>query len=485
MANEYRHLVELPERGYHSFRHYFLPHEENNHHPLVLRPTALKVYSAVLIAMKVMLTGFLYIAYPTEAQFAELTASKIFELTNSARSANDVPALKLNAQLSRAAQAKARDMLRLGYFDHTGPDGKKFWQWIKESGYSYSTAGENLAMDFTTAESAHRALMASASHRTNILKATYTEVGLAVAEGSMNGRDTTVLVEFFGSPAAKRIATARPAAPAPAPSPAPTAAPATAPAGITYRAQVVGLSDEKFILLTGSEVSAWVDFKNTGTAVWRNNTATFIALNVTNPPGRASPFAHASWPAAYRPGRLSQATVKPGQTGRFFFTLKAPPTIGSYTESFGLVAENVRWVEDGSVTVPIMVVAPQPTVAAAETETPQAGVQQEFDTTSVTAPTDPETGAVEPADESQPSPLVVALPTSGGDWQRIAAEWMMRLFWAFLIFLSAVLILTIVVRIRVQHRHVILQTLLVIVLTAFMILVPFHYAERISTILVN
>ncbi|MFH1170937.1 MAG: CAP domain-containing protein [bacterium] len=468
-----------------------IPHEANGYRPHALRSRSLKVYSAALIAAKVFLTGFLFVSYPTEAQFAELTASKIFELTNASRAENGAKQLRLSATLTRAAQAKAQDMLRLGYFDHTGPDGKKFWQWIKESGYSYSIAGENLAMDFTTAESAHRALMASVSHRNNILKSSYVDMGVAVLEGTMDDRETTVLVEYFGTPLATPRIAQQPLATGTAPTPgqqAPAAAQPATKSAAQYRAQLVGVSDEKFILLANSEISVWADFKNTGSTTWWNDRGAFVALNVTNPPGRTSAFQHSSWPAAYRPTRLLQKNVRPGEIGRLVFTLRAPKTPLTATESFGLVAENLTWVPGGSVTLPITVIQPQPSVASAQTAqpSPQAVVDQHFDTTVVQV-VKPETQqqAVIPVETVQPTPLVVTLPSSQLDWRQIVTVWTIRFFWAFLFFLSISLILTIIIRIRIQHRHVILQTLLVLVLAVFMISIPFHYAERIASIFVS
>ena len=120
-----------------------------------------------------------------------------------------------------------------------------------------------------------------------------------------------------------------------------------------FRAQLVGKSEEKFLLLTGSEVSAWVDFKNTGSAAWYQNRTNFVAINVTDPPGRTSAFSHSSWIESYRPARLSQSSVRPGEIGRFVFTLKAPAAALKATEVFALVAENLTWIEGGKVALPL------------------------------------------------------------------------------------------------------------------------------------
>jgi hypothetical protein len=59
--------------------------------------------------------------------------------------------------------------------------------------------GENLARNFTSVAMAHKALMASPSHKDNILNKKYTDVGIAVVSGTLANEETTVLVQLFGS----------------------------------------------------------------------------------------------------------------------------------------------------------------------------------------------------------------------------------------------------------------------------------------------
>jgi hypothetical protein len=42
--------------------------------------------------------------------------------------------------------------------------------------------------------------MNSPSHRENILNPNYSDIGIGVVEGSLSGADTTIIVQFFGSP---------------------------------------------------------------------------------------------------------------------------------------------------------------------------------------------------------------------------------------------------------------------------------------------
>lgn len=124
---------------------------------------------------------------------------KLIELTNQERIARGLKPLKYNPELRNAAQAKAADILNKDYFDHVSPQGKTPWQFIDQSGYSYRKAGENLAIDFTTVEGPVAGWMNSPSHRANVLKADYEEVGIAEVTGDFNGRETTVVVQMFGT----------------------------------------------------------------------------------------------------------------------------------------------------------------------------------------------------------------------------------------------------------------------------------------------
>ena len=125
-----------------------------------------------------------------------------------------------------------------------------------------------------------------------------------------------------------------------------------------YQAQLVGQAYPSLRMLPGKSLTFWADYKNTGTATWSNTGKNFIALNVTDPAGRISPFRFKTWPAFYRPGRLSQTEVKPGEIGRFIFALKAPVKPSDYLEKFALVAENLTWITGGEFSVPIEVVKP-------------------------------------------------------------------------------------------------------------------------------
>ncbi|MDD4902563.1 MAG: CAP domain-containing protein [Patescibacteria group bacterium] len=139
---------------------------------------------------------------PKTALMASITPDKIISLTNKERDRAGLDSLDLNDQLTKAAVNKAQAVLDSQTFDHA-INGKKFSSWIRETGYQYSLVGENLAMDFITAEGLLRAWIASPEHRANILNDKYGEIGVGIAEGKFAGQDTIIVAEIFGAPLVK------------------------------------------------------------------------------------------------------------------------------------------------------------------------------------------------------------------------------------------------------------------------------------------
>lgn len=207
-----------------EIRNCFIPSEQNKHQSYILRPKALATYSAILIFIKVAVS-VLFIFYPNLAYLSDVTPDKLISLTNQTRQAQGLNPLIVNSKLTAAAKNKASDMLEKDYFAHTSPEGATPWKWIKEAGYSYIYAGENLAMDFVSAEAIHNAWMTSDTHKANILNPNYKEAGIVVLHGEFQGKSTCLVVQMFGStnpvggsltPAEETQATAQVTQPVPA-----------------------------------------------------------------------------------------------------------------------------------------------------------------------------------------------------------------------------------------------------------------------------
>jgi len=180
---------------------YFIPHEGNNHKPHFLRSeTAIAIVGFVLFIEVAFLLQVLVVFTNTNF-FASILPAVLVNETNSGRTVNNLQELNINPFLQEAAQLKADDMAAKSYFSHVSPDGKTPWQWLEEVGYDYIYAGENLAVDFIDSEDVVTAWMNSSAHRANILNNKFSEIGIAAARGTYEGRETTFIVQFFGRPA--------------------------------------------------------------------------------------------------------------------------------------------------------------------------------------------------------------------------------------------------------------------------------------------
>lgn len=129
-----------------------------------------------------------------------LNTENIVSLTNESRKAVGLNVLNVNSKLESAAQKKADDMLKNQYFSHTSPSGRVAWDFMDDAEYNYLFAGENLAMNFNSAEKVTEGWLASVSHRENILSDKYTQIGIGVAAGKFLGADSTIVVQMFGKP---------------------------------------------------------------------------------------------------------------------------------------------------------------------------------------------------------------------------------------------------------------------------------------------
>jgi hypothetical protein len=83
--------------------------------------------------------------------------------------------------------------------------------------------------------------------------------------------------------------------------------------------------------------------KNIGGQIWNQS---FLRLGTNSPVNRISQFCDSSWLSCNRPAKLVEQSVSPGQTGTFEFSVKTPPTAGSYNENFRPVADGITWLED-------------------------------------------------------------------------------------------------------------------------------------------
>ena len=197
------------------FNFFFTPTEENYHRAKLLHSDALSFYLlfAIFLVFIIKLTPLSNIlGYATD-----VTSQKLYQLTNEKRIQNNLPQLVYSEKLSKAAEQKAMDMFNKNYWSHFSPTGESPWRFLESQDYKYEFAGENLAKNFLFSDNVVDAWMASTTHKENILRKEFTEVGFARVDGLLDGQQTTLVVQFFGKPATTNLLTLGETTTAPSP----------------------------------------------------------------------------------------------------------------------------------------------------------------------------------------------------------------------------------------------------------------------------
>lgn len=183
------------------------PHPRNNHRAGVLHPKALVLIILFFIFSSLFFPSSINPFSSKLRALAEISVQELLTLTNEKRKENGLGALIQSPQLSTAAENKADDMFAKNYWAHNSPTGTTPWVFIKQSGYNYVYAGENLARGFNSSTDVVNAWMASkAGHRENILSSDFKDVGFAVKSGKLNGEETFLVVQELGSKSVLPIA---------------------------------------------------------------------------------------------------------------------------------------------------------------------------------------------------------------------------------------------------------------------------------------
>lgn len=204
-----------------SFLHFFTPRHTNNHKARALHFSSVSTYIAILLVAQILISTVARFNPQVLGYASNISVGDLLAGTNAQRTALGLSPLTLNDQLSSAARAKAADMFANNYWAHNSPQGRDPWSFIIAAGYRYVFAGENLARDFGDSQGVVNAWMNSPTHRENIVNSHYQEIGFAVVNGKLNGNETTLVVQMFGTRPGSAPSVAAPQAPAPVPTPKP------------------------------------------------------------------------------------------------------------------------------------------------------------------------------------------------------------------------------------------------------------------------
>ena len=188
------------------FKKHFIPHEGNDHRPHILRDLSARNIVAIIIFLELFTFLIPTITHlSTTGEMAAVLPAVLADLTNKERQTQNLPTLTVNPILNEAATMKANDMATKGYFAHTSPEGKTPWYWIEKVGYKYQYAGENLAINFSDSKDVTNAWMGSPTHKANIVKGNYTEIGTGIATGIYEGRSTVFVAQVYANPLPKTV----------------------------------------------------------------------------------------------------------------------------------------------------------------------------------------------------------------------------------------------------------------------------------------
>lgn len=106
----------------------------------------------------------------------EQMAAKAMELVNAERASAGLPALTTTPELTKAANERAKEIAT--DFSHTRPDGRDAFTVLGDNGIIYTTCGENTAAGQKTPEEVVNSWMNSATHKANIMNASYTHMAI-------------------------------------------------------------------------------------------------------------------------------------------------------------------------------------------------------------------------------------------------------------------------------------------------------------------
>ena len=186
----------------HHTKKLLVPHKGNQYRPHLIRWPGIAAVLVIALLAQVSYSFVTTGRVSVLAQASDISVVELLDDTNAERTNAGLEPLTINEELNAAAALKAQDMFANNYWAHVSPTGVQPWEWFAQAGYTYTSAGENLAKNYPNAGATVAAWMASDAHRENILKEAYVDVGFAVLDGPLEGEPTTLVVALYGAPAA-------------------------------------------------------------------------------------------------------------------------------------------------------------------------------------------------------------------------------------------------------------------------------------------
>lgn len=165
-----------------------------NWYVVCLKDGSIGVISSKHVKVHSMSESFMPQGGDDEAERADTEVGMAFTIANRARKENGLTLFEWDEKLNALAQLKAEDMHKNGYFGHYSPVyGTPFAMLKQVGGYAYKTASENVAGSISV-ESAMASIMASPSHRSNILNSRFNKMGVGIVDDDKYGK---IVVQLF------------------------------------------------------------------------------------------------------------------------------------------------------------------------------------------------------------------------------------------------------------------------------------------------
>ncbi len=336
-----------------TLKKYFIPHKENNYHPHILHTKRVAFYGGLFVAMKIIVVAFVLFLPLEVFVMPDVLAGeqkKIITLINSERVAKGLSPLAEINPLDRSAELKASDMAANEYFSHVGSNNRRLGSLLDMVGYQYRSAGENLAMGFSSAKDVVEAWIKSPTHYANLLDAEYQETGVGLESGYFNGVPTVYVAQHFGWPNTKTTVVKTADAPAPPPK---TVAATLPKKNVKKEVAAVIIQNQPI-----APVSAAVTFDKTNSKVYWEEKNGHISVNVK------AAITGAVESATVSIGEVTIMLEKEGdayvggatinQTVNEFFKVIISPVIGIKSIEGKMLTDTIDWNS-------IKIVSPTPT----------------------------------------------------------------------------------------------------------------------------
>ena len=111
-----------------------------------------------------------------------LQADAARDLINAYRKQHGLKPVALNAELTTAAKAHARDLAKWDRISHYGSDGSNPWDRVKRAGYNARVAAENVGTGQVSVDEVFKGWQESPGHNKNLLMPDVEHIGIALVQ---------------------------------------------------------------------------------------------------------------------------------------------------------------------------------------------------------------------------------------------------------------------------------------------------------------